>query len=262
VWELVWRYDPEGHEAKPATAAAARERLDAGNRRFAELGGPGARQLVDVGPEAFGLPRQAGARVPHEPFAAVLGCSDARVPPELVFGQAANDLFVVRVAGNVPGVECVGSIDYAIAHLHTVRLVVVLGHTSCGAVTAAADAYLRPETYVELASNPPLRAIVDTLLAAVRMAATALERVHGAAATAAAGYEEALISVAAVANAALTASVLRGSVARDVVFGVFQLDGRTVGLPGSDGWTPGLTDAPADDAALAQLLAETAQSAL
>ncbi len=75
----------------------------------------------------------------QQPFATILACSDSRVPPELVFDQGFGELFVIRVAGNVVSTDVLGSLQYAIRHLHT-PLVVVMGHESCGAVTAAVDA--------------------------------------------------------------------------------------------------------------------------
>jgi carbonic anhydrase len=75
----------------------------------------------------------------QHPFATILGCSDSRVPTELVFDQGLGDLFVIRVAGNVIAEDIVGSIEYAGLHLHT-RLFVVLGHQGCGAVAAALQA--------------------------------------------------------------------------------------------------------------------------
>lgn len=72
----------------------------------------------------------------QHPFAVVLGCADSRVPPEVVFDQGLGDLFVIRVAGNVPDDEITGSIEYAVEHLGT-PLVMVLGHEKCGAVSAA-----------------------------------------------------------------------------------------------------------------------------
>ena len=75
----------------------------------------------------------------QQPFATILACSDSRVPPELVFDQGFGDLFVIRVAGNIVATDVLGSLQYAIRHLHT-PLVVVMGHESCGAVTAAVDA--------------------------------------------------------------------------------------------------------------------------
>jgi carbonic anhydrase len=76
----------------------------------------------------------------QKPFAVVLTCSDSRVPPEIVFDQRIGDLFVVRVAGNVASDEVTGSIEYAVEHLHTPRVIVVLGHENCGAVDAALGA--------------------------------------------------------------------------------------------------------------------------
>jgi carbonic anhydrase len=72
----------------------------------------------------------------QHPFAAILSCSDSRVPPEIVFDQGLGDLFIVRVAGNVINDEGLGSLEYTVDHLGT-RLIVVLGHQSCGAVDAA-----------------------------------------------------------------------------------------------------------------------------
>jgi len=74
----------------------------------------------------------------QHPFAVVLGCSDSRVPPELVFDQGIGDLFVIRVAGNVVDTDVTASVEYAVDHLNT-HLIVVLGHSHCGAVTATLD---------------------------------------------------------------------------------------------------------------------------
>lgn len=74
----------------------------------------------------------------QHPFAVIIGCSDSRVPPELLFDQGFGDLFVVRVAGNVIDTTVTASVEYAIDHLDT-SLIVVLGHTGCGAVTATLD---------------------------------------------------------------------------------------------------------------------------
>ena len=75
----------------------------------------------------------------------VVGCSDARVPTEMIFGQGFNDLFVIRVVGGVLGGESLGSIGFSLNALsESVRVIVMLGHSGCGAVTAAVDAYLQP----------------------------------------------------------------------------------------------------------------------
>ena len=79
----------------------------------------------------------------QHPFATVLGCSDSRVPPELVFDQGLGDLFVVRLAGNVADTVAIESIDYSVQHLG-VRLIMVLGHDKCGAVTAAVVGHDEP----------------------------------------------------------------------------------------------------------------------
>jgi carbonic anhydrase len=131
-------------------AAQALARLRAGNRRFVD----GAEELVPGLSHAHRLALAQGQR----PFAAILGCSDSRVPAELVFRQGFGDLFVVRVAGNVVAPSLIGSIEFAATRFGT-RLVVVLGHTSCGAVTAAVEALLRPATE----QSPGLRAIVDRI---------------------------------------------------------------------------------------------------
>jgi carbonic anhydrase len=105
----------------------ALQRLIEGNARFVRgeplQQSPSPRQLADL--------TQA-----QSPFATILGCSDSRVPPEMVFDQGLGDLFIVRVAGNVVSTEILGSLGYALAHLHT-SLFVVLGHEGCGAVQAA-----------------------------------------------------------------------------------------------------------------------------
>jgi carbonic anhydrase len=74
----------------------------------------------------------------QNPHAVILGCADSRVPPEIIFDQGLGDLFTVRVAGNVAGVNELASIEYAVEHLHT-PLVVVMGHQKCGAVSAAVE---------------------------------------------------------------------------------------------------------------------------
>ncbi len=253
--EIVWQESPDA-ASQPASAEEARERLEAGNRGFAEAGGQDGRHVVPVGREAFGLPREEGAGLPQEPFAALLGCADARVPAELVFGQVTNSLFVVRVAGNILGTECVGSLHYAAGNIPTVRLVTVLGHSACGAVSAAVDGFLDPAAYLAVVHDQQLRAVVDPLLAGVRLAALALGRAHGDAVTGAEGYRDALVSVATVANAAISATVLAADLDKPVVLGVFDLASRRVGLPAGDGWRAGLVDPPSGASGLEALLAD------
>ncbi|GMU22196.1 MAG: hypothetical protein AMXMBFR13_22840 [Phycisphaerae bacterium] len=116
----------------------------------------------------------------QHPFATVVACSDSRVPVELLFDEGVGDLFVIRVAGNVCDVDEVGSVEYAVAHLGT-PLMVVLGHSHCGAVTAVA-------TDARLEGNLPR--LLDNILPAVDAAKKAKPHLHG----------EALIESAVTAN--------------------------------------------------------------
>ena len=109
------------------TPTEALEKLRNGNRRFIDGQTRGAGE-----DNTFGAERAAG----QAPFAIILSCSDSRVPPEIIFDQGVGDLFVVRVAGNVADPSLIGSIEYAASILGS-QLVVVLGHSNCGAVTAA-----------------------------------------------------------------------------------------------------------------------------
>lgn len=129
-------------------------RLQKGNRRFVEEvrgagSGPTQRRRNEL---------VAG----QEPFAIILGCSDSRVPAELVFDQGLGDLFVIRVAGNIVAPSQVGSVEFAAERFGT-RLVVVLGHSLCGAICATLDELERPSE----SRSPNLRAIVDRVRPAV-----------------------------------------------------------------------------------------------
>jgi carbonic anhydrase len=117
------------------SATEALERLIVGNRRFA-AGEPRPKEL-DNRPDLNRL--KSG----QEPFAIILGCSDSRVPAEIVFDQGLGDLFVIRVAGNIVAPSQIGSIEFA-AELFGTRLVIVLGHSSCGAVKATLDQLAKP----------------------------------------------------------------------------------------------------------------------
>ncbi len=111
------------------------EKLMAGNAGFCA----GAPSKMDASKE-----RRMEISKGQHPVATVLSCSDSRVPPEIIFDQGLGDVFVVRVAGNVIDDVGLGSIEYGVEHLHT-PLLVVLGHSRCGAVTAALDAQGEPE---------------------------------------------------------------------------------------------------------------------
>jgi carbonic anhydrase len=132
------------------TALEALERLREGNRRFL-LGAGGLDTRVSQ-------TRRREFADGQEPFAVVLGCSDSRVPVEIVFDQWLGDLFVIRVAGNVVASSQIGSVEFAAERFGT-RLVVVLGHTRCGAVQATLEELQRPS------ENRPgnLSSIVDRI---------------------------------------------------------------------------------------------------
>lgn len=100
--------------------------------------------------------RRAEIAAGQEPFAIILGCSDSRVPAELVFDQGLGDLFVIRVAGNIVAPSQVGSVEFAAARFGT-RLVVVLGHSQCGAILATLEELQRPTEN----QSVNLKAIVD-----------------------------------------------------------------------------------------------------
>lgn len=242
-------------------AAEARARLNAGNEAFRLMGEVGTEHVLAAYPIAASVGTGSGSPK-HDPFAAVIGCSDARVPVEFVFGQAANDLFVIRVAGNVLASGVTGSVQYAASNLPSVQVVVVLGHTSCGGLTAAVDAMLSPNAYMELVHSPEMRSIVDSLLVGVRMASLALREEGGEDVVARPGYREALIDVSAAANAAINAHVLSHAIDLDVAFGVFDLESRSVGLASEEGWTPGLADPPHGNDQISEMLRHYAAWAL
>lgn len=129
-------------------AMEALARLRAGNQRF--VSGEGVRA-------AYPSPSQrAEIAEVQEPFAIILGCSDSRVPAELVFDQGLGDLFVIRVAGNIVAPSQVGSVEFSAAR-HGTRLVVVLGHSDCGAILATLEELLQPSEN----QSRNLRSIVD-----------------------------------------------------------------------------------------------------
>jgi carbonic anhydrase len=245
--DLIYRFDPF-EPILPRRIDGADEAIEAlleGNALFARIvdrlrsefqgDHDPAPFLVPWDPMTFGVSMVEGSAVRQTPFALVLGCSDARVPVELIFQQSCNDLFVVRVAGNVLGVECLGSIDYAVRNMSdSLKLVVVLGHSSCGAVTAAVDMYLEPTDYPDLALTHALRSLIDRIMIAVRGAAKALERALGRSPEPGPEYREALIEVAVFLNAALTAVDLSreletvGDGSIKVVYGVFDITTQRV----------------------------------
>ena len=144
----------ETEPAGPLPAQRVLGQLMAGNRRFVE--GEGTLNALNR------PTRRRALATGQAPCAVVLGCADSRVPVESVFDQGLGDLFVVRVAGNFAKPSQIGSIEYAVANLGT-RLVVVLGHTCCGAVRATVDALLEPAPN----PSPHLGEIVEAITPAV-----------------------------------------------------------------------------------------------
>jgi carbonic anhydrase len=136
------------------SAAEALAVLSTGNRRFV------ANRTTTA--SASNHERRAALVAGQEPFAIVLGCSDSRVPAELIFDQGFGDLFVIRVAGNIVAPSQIGSVEFAASRFGT-RLVVVLGHSQCGAVAATLEELSGQAT----AQSRNLRSIVDRVRPAV-----------------------------------------------------------------------------------------------
>ena len=167
-------------------AREALERLREGNRRFVS----GAPSLDTAATHVRRMEFVAG----QEPFAVILGCSDSRVPVEIVFDQGLGDLFVIRVAGNIVAPSQIGSVEFAAERFGT-RLVVVLGHTNCGAIQATLDDLQQPND----AQSLNLGSIVQRIRPAVEgLLATELRRDH-----------EALAREAVRANVRVSADYLR-----------------------------------------------------
>jgi carbonic anhydrase len=259
--EITYRYASEvPTRARPDDADAARARLDEGNRAFAalldslEVGRGTVRRVIAVDPRDFGGSTRERIAPVQQPYAAVLGCSDARVPVELIFNEGPNDLFVVRVAGNGLGDEVLGSLKYAADHLGaSMKLIVVLGHSRCGAVSAAVDVFLAPANYLSLTADHALRAILDRLLIVVHASATKLQASLGNEVTKMPGYRDALIEASIVLNAALTAYTVEHSLTAGGAFaglkasyGTYVISTRRIWAPRAGGeYCDGLASPPA-----------------
>jgi carbonic anhydrase len=136
------------------TAREALQRLRDGNRRF----------IASIGDGGVRVERRIDLQSTQQPFAIVLGCSDSRVPAEIVFDQGLGDLFVIRVAGNIVAPSQIGSVEFAASRFGT-PLVVVLGHTQCGAILATIEEL--QQTVGHQSQN--LRSIVDRVRPSVEM---------------------------------------------------------------------------------------------
>ncbi len=169
------------------SASDALQRLREGNRRFVD-------HVISL--EALlSHARRAEQALVQEPFAVVLGCSDSRAPAEFIFDQGLGDLFVIRVAGNIAAPSQIGSVEFAVDRF-AIRLVVVLGHSNCGAVRASLDHCLKPES-----TSPGLHAIVDRISPALLPVVHAGSRLS----------QEELVSKAVRANVNATVETLRQS---------------------------------------------------
>jgi carbonic anhydrase len=247
--DYIYRFDPKNPSVKqhPPDAEAARRTLEDGNRMFSKwmescrmatpTMGTEPQYVVPCNGLEVGMVRTVGEMPRAAPFAVVVGCSDARVPTEMIFGQGFNDLFVIRVAGNVLGDECFGSVDYALNALsESVKVVLVLGHSGCGAVTAATDAYLKPLSFWSKSRSNTLRGILQRIFVAVREGANALSTVWGPDAPNMPGYREALIETAVCVNTAQAAYDLHVEVERagkweiEVLYGVYNLFNHQVSM--------------------------------
>jgi carbonic anhydrase len=161
---------------RPTTADQSLTTLREGNRRFTENRSTHPHQTPE---------RRAELLAGQLPFASILTCSDSRVVPEMLFDQGLGDLFVVRIAGNVVDDAVRESLDYSVAHLD-VRLIVVLGHTKCGAVTEAVSGedrsddtgrlmtLLRPA--VEMSRGEPGDHATNAVFANIRIVVDTLRR--------------------------------------------------------------------------------------
>ena len=273
MFEVTYRYDPahplDGRT--PHDPDEARRLLEAGSEAFASMtnGSAAHSRVVYVGPEDVGLSEPDGVSK-QKPFAVVLGCSDARVPTELIFDRACNELFVARVAGNIISHELLGSIGYAVEHLgESLKLIVVLGHSRCGAVTAAVDDYLEPGGDLGVSTSHNVQSIVNVLFPAVRRAARTLAANRGDGVTSMPGYRAALIECSVIINAALTACQIRSefdtSKGLRLVFGVYDLASHLVHVPqsqdGEDEPAARLTDAPQGREEFRQFASRMANSA-
>ena len=141
----------------------ALDRLIQGNRRFAA---GRSRVVLDPARRAELVSKQA-------PYAVVLSCSDSRVPVEMVFDQGLGDLFVIRVAGNIVAPSQINSVEFAATKLQT-RLAVVLGHSGCGAVTAALEAIMDRSTDTSVSLGP----VIDRVQSAIERTVTSPSGQH------------------------------------------------------------------------------------
>jgi carbonic anhydrase len=263
--DITYRYETRDTPARPRPldSGAALGRLNDGNRGFAALledpTNKHVQRIISVDSRDLGL---GDANLPKQrPFAAILGCSDARVPVELIFNEGPNELFVIRVAGNGLGTEILGSLKYAVDNLRgSLKLIVVLGHSGCGALTTAVDVFLNPPNYLPLGTMHSLRRILDGLLVVVQASARRFESAFGPEISHHPRYREALIEASIVTNAALAAYSIQQEFGTSdpaelqTVYGVYLLESRQVWAPSvSEMKGNGLAIAPRDPTGFIEL---------
>jgi carbonic anhydrase len=223
--DIIYRFDPYApiQLKRPRNNKESLKMLEEGNARFANqvnhiqsiIAGDATKPAMVVPMDAIqlGIPIVKGLEQMHSPFALFLGCADARVPIERIMDCSANDLFVVRVAGNVLGLECLGSVDYAVTALRSsLQSVIVLGHTGCGAVSAAVDMYLSPSGFADIAFSHPVRTLIDRIMLAVHNAAGTLDEAYGTRIQKTKHYRDWLITTSCFLNSAVTAFDLQREV--------------------------------------------------
>jgi carbonic anhydrase len=227
------------------------------------------RRIIAVDPRDLGLLTDgAGSAPPQRPFAAVLGCADARVPIELIFNEGPNDLFVVRVAGNGLGDEVRGSLRYAVDHLgDSLKMIVVLGHSGCGAVSAAAQIFFEPHTYLGLATQHALRGILDRLLGVIHSVDKRMQSEFGLNVVQQPGYRAALVEASVVLNAALAAYTLQQDFGLGAdkglraTYGAYLIGTRRVWAPRADSDDcDGLAELPPDMRGFGRLIGRLVHS--
>jgi len=175
-------------------ALEALARLREGNARFAA----NVRSLDSLLSQA----RRGDLVAGQNPFAIILGCSDSRAPAEIVFDQGLGDLFVIRVAGNIVAPSQIGSVEFAASRFGT-RLVVVLGHSNCGAVSATLEELTRPRG----SQSRHLESIVNRVRPAVEPLLEGLDITSGTVVH----FDDALIQRAVRANVRVASNQLRNS---------------------------------------------------
>ncbi|PQO30033.1 hypothetical protein C5Y96_15075 [Blastopirellula marina] len=265
--------------SRPSNSQEAQARLEVGNTAFRRwVADAYTPRYIEEEPGTHERRALLGSVIPvnqiptQTPFAAVVGCSDARVPVRLLFGQSVNDIFEIRTAGQALGNECVGSLEDALAHLKSIKTIVVIGHSGCGPVTAAVDAYLRDGRKPILDSSG-LQSIINRILPSVILADETLKR-STLSKPGHADHRRHLIEMTTTLNAAAGASRLRHFVESygredvSVLHGVYDIASQAVMRPLHSELTPedrlGLATAPAEESdleAIADQIVEAMSSA-